>query len=222
MARFLAGLEFPKDFGLGPENKLPEGNIVHHYYEKNSGKVLRTLLLGTIAAVVERKNEPTIIILSAPEAISPVTKEIFLKQATVLNHVMQAENHDMSRASSVHHPCYPKLTQNSQRIINKEVWSQGTGEDGKGAVYVRTTEETQNDILNMSENCQRSQFECIYKEIPKSQRPPMKMAIGSTIVCYVYPFRVDVPIPQSPNIDKVHARAYGLHASNTVQMYRTQ
>ncbi|KAJ7654016.1 ribonuclease H-like domain-containing protein [Mycena polygramma] len=119
-------LDFPSDFELGPEHILPQGNIVQYYCEKPSGKVLRTLLVGTLTAIIERKNEPNVVILSPPNSDSGTIRAIFTKQTNILNQIMQHENHDITR-----------------RIINKEVWSQGTGEYGKVAVYVRTTEETQ-------------------------------------------------------------------------------
>ncbi|KAJ7642488.1 hypothetical protein DFH06DRAFT_1137497 [Mycena polygramma] len=183
MAKFLARLEFQSDFILGPEIKLPQDTVVHHYREKLSGKVLRTLLIGTVAAVIERKNEPK------ADPSSKVITEMFIKQTAVLNHVFQQETSDISR-----------------RIINKEMWSQGSGEKGQGAVYVRITDETKNDILNMSEDQENSPFKCIYQELPKHPCPPLEMAVGSTIICYVYPFRMDIPLPQSPNIEKVHGR----------------
>ncbi|KAJ6477938.1 hypothetical protein C8R47DRAFT_1139894, partial [Mycena vitilis] len=204
MARFLAGLDFPADFELGPEQILPQGNIVQYYCEKPTGKVLRTLLVGTLTAIIERKNEPKVMILSPPQSKSQTIKAIFTKQINVLNQIMEHEIHDVTR-----------------RIINKEVWSQGKGENGKVAVYVRTTDETQADIVDMSEDSEHHMFECIYQEVPRTPYPPTNMGVGSTVVCYVYPFRVDIPLPQTPNIENIYGRAYGLHASNTVQLFRS-
>ncbi|KAJ7169014.1 hypothetical protein C8R46DRAFT_1034136 [Mycena filopes] len=96
MSKLLAGLNFPTDFKLGPQH-LDSGNTVHRYVWSRTGEPVEVLIIGTLSAVMDRPEKPTVLVLDAPEGQFPIIGSIFRKQTEILRKMMEYEGDDCSK-----------------------------------------------------------------------------------------------------------------------------
>ncbi|KAJ7471239.1 hypothetical protein B0H11DRAFT_1919800 [Mycena galericulata] len=197
-------LALMSELPVGHETTLQYGRILS-LYVGDGGDPLQTL------------------VLVAPDENYPVTRGIFHQQTLVLDQVHDKDRLDMSR-----------------RILSQELWSQGPAGFCNGLVFVRVTEGTvkvkqaarpptlvayiQQTRVDLSfrqiENFHPFDNE-IYK-IPAVTGQIESLARGALVICNVTPFRIDLPIPNTPVTQAVFSRAYGLNAVDTVRIFKSQ
>ncbi|KAJ6478177.1 hypothetical protein C8R47DRAFT_1219713 [Mycena vitilis] len=203
MACFLAGLNAQTDMVLGPLESSDNGRIVHHYTDREH-KRGQVIVVGALAAVVDRKNEPKVLVLNVPKGIKgsfPVIRSIFRRQLEILDNILHRERAVVERF-----------------VINQELWSQGPTE---GNIYIRVSDETRIDTFDLSGKPDHP-FNILHEEVQITPHVIAPVPNGSILMCYALPFRADVPEHPSPSPTTLFARSYGLHASHIVQLYRTE
>ncbi|KAJ7099207.1 hypothetical protein C8R44DRAFT_747891 [Mycena epipterygia] len=81
MARFLAGLTYNTDFGIGPPRKTRDGRTMHSYVDSQQ-ELLQVLILALVP----------------PEVTSPIVQDLFKRQTQVLDDVLTQENSSTTRS----------------------------------------------------------------------------------------------------------------------------
>ncbi|KAJ7620622.1 hypothetical protein B0H17DRAFT_1152029 [Mycena rosella] len=86
----------------------------------------------------------------------------------------------------------------SRRVIRKELWSQCGTEKSQGNIYLRVSQNTRTDAFDASKDAKGTMFEHLDGEIPGAERGAAALTVGGLVVCYVQPFRADIPTRKVP------------------------
>ncbi|KAJ6478176.1 hypothetical protein C8R47DRAFT_1075159 [Mycena vitilis] len=199
MAPLLAGFRSALDIDLGEPRVTTNREVVQRYQESGTGRPLKTLIVGVLKGLIDRKNARSILVLESPGQSSLVLQDMFRRQLAILNDLMLQEQ------------------SNNLCIINKDLWSQGPSETHGGHVFVRVSKGTH--IVRWSNP--ESPLTIIAPEVPVAGDRPKRPAVGSLVMCYATMLRVDIPVFRSSATEPVFSRGYGMHAVKIVHLFRS-
>ncbi|KAJ7642473.1 hypothetical protein DFH06DRAFT_1137484 [Mycena polygramma] len=200
MAPLLAGFRSALDIDLGAPRVTTNREVIQRYQESGTGRPLKTLVVGVLKGIIDRKNARSILVLESPGPSSLVLQDMFKKQLRILNDLMLQEGQNSNLC-----------------IINKDLWSQGPSGTHAGRIFVRVSKGTH--IVRWSNP--ESPLTIIAPEVPVACDRPKCLTVGSLIMCYATMLRVDIPVFRSSATEPVFSRGYGMHAVRIVHLFRS-
>ncbi|KAJ6453677.1 hypothetical protein C8R47DRAFT_1158664 [Mycena vitilis] len=185
---------------LGQAQIAASGRITHDYIARDCNQPAPVVIIGALGTVVDRKNEPKVLVLNVPEGSYPIVSSIFQRQLKILDDVVQRDQSIIERF-----------------VINQKPWSHGPA---KGVIYVRLSDGCKIDSFDLSGRPDHP-LNIAAKEIQITPFAIAPVPLGSLLMCEVFPFRADVPDRPSSSENTLFSRVYGLQASHVVHVYRS-
>ncbi|KAJ7893233.1 hypothetical protein B0H13DRAFT_2339824 [Mycena leptocephala] len=184
----------------GVENSDADGRLLRMYVDQKA-EPYRILVIGRLLFVSDLDEGLRILVLGPPGPESPTARTMFCEQHSVLDTVMEKDKREVIL-----------------HVLNKQVWCQGTPSLFDGAVYVRISAATTQEICDLAAKGAPPFFASFAKEVPSSGAATSPLATGGLVVCAVDMFRVDMPVASwADRPQPIYARAYGLNASSVVR-----
>ncbi|KAJ7023774.1 hypothetical protein C8F04DRAFT_1133601 [Mycena alexandri] len=201
--RFLAALQYPGDFQLGPE-KATESSLIsaRQYRKTESDEEFQFMIVGVVLAVIKRENGEKVLVLQAPPSTCPLLWNIFVRQTKALGDIMLSESWDTSKL-----------------ILNKEGWNQGPKEHHAGIVYVHMSDNSRMAIINTANNFVGEALREVAPEVSSFGDKSNALETGSLLVNIVSAHRIDGSTEYSATT-KLWNRTYKLEASHIIQLYK--
>ncbi|KAJ7024522.1 hypothetical protein C8F04DRAFT_1270218 [Mycena alexandri] len=191
MLKFLAFLPVPDGVTLGPPVEISERMTLQHYCPNARRQAERILVVGVVTSSLKQSDGTTVLVLESPATNASLLAGLFQGEMQTLRDLLIVDSLDMDTM-----------------IGSKELWSQRPGGTHTGYVFVRIWHETQVIEVDVSEKTAHA-FKDFASEIPIATGPIVPLATGATVICCVFPCRIDQPGDSSQQ-EGMRARAYRL------------